>query len=290
MKYLALVSILLIALGCGDSKTDNNDDTANNVKQNNDKANNGGMNSACIAEVAQSGGQTCGGSLGECPSITCTCANGVVSTSSCSNGTCQGSEACERTCADGGGGWECACQPSCQDSVCGDDGCGGSCGTCSEGSCSDGKCVTNCTPSCGDSVCGDDGCGGSCGTCNNGSCSSGKCVSACQKTCGENSCGDDDGCGGECDSCSVAGEVCFGGSCGPKPTGACFLEYTKSGIKSYVCGNELTSCLNYATQADNVIGGRRSETELIFFCECGGTEVCAPEWWPCGEGETSCVR
>ncbi|MCX7959149.1 MAG: hypothetical protein N3B13_08890, partial [Deltaproteobacteria bacterium] len=94
-----------------------------------------------------------------------------------------------------------SCTPNCTNKECGDDGCGGSCGNCSavpadyclnsttlrdytgasgscsnfkcsypytdrtcSGGCANGKC-NSCTPNCTNKECGDDGCGGNCGTC-----------------------------------------------------------------------------------------------------------------------------
>lgn len=167
-----------------------------------------------------------------------------------------------------------ACTPDCAGKQCGDDGCGGVCGTCGgnetcngegqcqglpncnqvpEGcclgaefvtcfgdtpeieSCTDqglecglslgdgfvgcqesfnrvpgGECPAPCQPQCDGLVCGDDGCGGECGTCTGEGefCNADQtqCVT-CEPQCDGRACGFDT-CGGSCGTCTGEGEVC----------------------------------------------------------------------------------
>lgn len=168
---------------------------------------------------------------------------------------CTGADGCGEAlvCAQG-----LCCAPTCGEKVCGDDGCGGSCGQCDDpwgcnqygacmicepgssvcvgnstmtcngggdgysgvpvdcGSmaetpiCQDGACV--CAPDCADKVCGDDGCGGSCGACDvaGTTCSESGDACVCAPQCDGVECGDDQ-CGGSCGECAVG--VCNGGLC-----------------------------------------------------------------------------
>ncbi len=89
------------------------------------------------------------------------------------------------------------------------------CGTCAENeNCVDSLC--ECVPACDGKACGDDGCGGQCGTCTgtNEQCIDGKCT--CVPACVDKQCGDD-GCSGSCGTCTGVNEQCVDGKCTCQP-------------------------------------------------------------------------
>jgi hypothetical protein len=109
--------------------------------------------------------------------------------------------------------------------------------------------IDGCSPNCSGKVCGDDGCGGTCGTCPVAGqvCNKGVC---CSPNCSGKVCGDN-GCGGSCGTCPTPGQVCKNGiCCTPNCTGK-------------VCG-------------DDGCGGSCGTCPSGISCINNGTKCCAP--------------
>lgn len=94
-----------------------------------------------------------------------------------------------------------------------------------------------CVPNCAGKQCGDDGCGGQCGTCTSpATCNaSGQCVTACTPNCTGKQCGDD-GCGGLCPPGCTAPSVCQGGTC------LCIPDCSGKQCGSDGCGGTCGTC------------------------------------------------
>jgi hypothetical protein len=102
--------------------------------------------------------------------------------------------------------------------------------------------IAVCAPVCDGKTCGDDGCGGECGTCSafEACTDTGacECVPSCEKTI----CGDD-GCGGDCGTCET-GAMCSEGKC------VCAPECTDKECGDDSCGGTCGTCETGATCGD----------------------------------------
>lgn len=158
----------------------------------------------CIADPAQNG-DACGG-IGQVCQADGTCSCDETSCPVCRS--CHRSGECTNPCASAGCCDGVTCQPGTEDGACGSGGV--TCDICTgQEQClenEDNEYVCECVPDCAGKACGDDGCGGQCGTCSGAltACSAGQC------TCPAGS----QACGGFCvpDSCeggSLQGCGCY---------------------------------------------------------------------------------
>lgn len=137
-------------------------------------------------------------------------------------------------CGAGGNAQVCGCSPDCEDKTCGDDGCGGVCGACEDPTpnCNgEGVCeAAPCDADCQGKDCGGDGCGGTCGFCFPGFIcdEEGQCEEQCLPACQGKDCGPD-GCGGNCGDCAPD-ELC-------SPAGSCLTECEPDCVNK-ACGSD----------------------------------------------------